>query len=139
MIEVSNNAVQTIAPGGMVAFNVMLLESGRAECFRSSGSMVNISKPGIYKLHFTANITSGETPGAVQLALQYNGNVLEETQMMSYTSAENQYNNVSCMTMIAQCVGSCGSSCGGSITVVNNGSTSVTIAANPSLIVSYEG
>ena len=42
MIEVSNNAVQTIAPGGMVTFNVILIELGRAECFRARGSMVNI-------------------------------------------------------------------------------------------------
>ena len=138
MIIVSNTAQVVLTPGQSLTFNNVIWKSGCAEAFRNSSSFVRIGK-GIYELSFNGNITNAAAATAVQIAIAVDGSALPETTMTSTPSAINALNNVSADTIIGNQPVCCQPSSSVTITVVNTGTTDVTIAPNAKLSVKRIG
>ena len=139
MIEVSNTAAVVLAVGQALTFNNVIWKSGCAETFRNSGSAVRVGA-GVYDLSFSGNVTNAAAATAVQLALAVDGSILPETTMISTPSAINAHNNVSASTIIGNQSTCCNANPGSlSVTVVNTGTTDVTIAPNARLSVKRMG
>lgn len=132
MIESINTVEQTVLPNNNVIFNTDVVRTKSANCCgwltRSNGSgLYQITKPGLYRIDFNANITSA-VAGPVSFAIKSNGEILGGSQMI-FTAAANATENVSAFRYIRVC-------CGGSttISVGNVGSGSVTVA-NPNIAI----
>lgn len=127
MISLSNTTAQTIAAGQSLTFNTVLLKTrSRAECFRkNTGSIKLCASCAIYEVSFSGNI-SGAAGTPVQLALALGGDILPETTMIATPSAANAANNVSVTTLVNN------NCCDyDRVTIVNTGTTDVTVDANP--------
>lgn len=130
MIELSNTTAQTIAPGQSLTFDITILKSGCAEAHRTNSGIVTLRADcAIYEVHFAANV-SGTAAGPVQLAIALDGEPLVETTMISTVGAAGDLNNVAIATLVKTGCGCCGS-----ITVTNNGTSTVIVGANPALFV----
>lgn len=139
MIVVSNTAAVVLTPGQAMTFNNIIWKSGCAESFRNAGSSVRVGE-GVFELSFNGNVTNADAATAVQLALAVDGSVLPETTMISTPSAINALNNVAASTVIGNRGNCCNPNPGNvSITVVNNGTTNVTVAPNANLSVKRRG
>lgn len=128
MIILSNSVAQTLSPGQSATFDTIVLNTGCAECFRPNSGAVRLKfKNSIYDVCFGANI-GATAAGAAQLAIAYDSSPMLETTMISQTAAAGNLNNVGAETSVK-------SDCcqGGSLTVVNTGTTDVTIGPNPKL------
>lgn len=135
MIVVSNTAAVVLTPGQALTFNDLIWKSGCAESFRNAGSSVRIAE-GVYEIAFNGNVTNADAATAVQLNLAIDGSILPETTMISTPNAINAINNVSASTVIGNRGGCCNLNPGSvSLTVVNSGTTNVTIAPNSKLSV----
>ena len=129
MICLSNSNEQVIPAGQSVTFDVIILHTGRAECYRPNSGVVNLlAKNAIYEVEFNGNVSSETAGDQVQLVISYNGSPLLETTMISTITAAGDINNVSTSTLVKTCCCSAGS-----ITVTNTGTTSVTLESNPCL------
>lgn len=132
MLELTNTAAQTIAPGAAVTFNKVLLHTGCGECFdcRVPTSVKLTGRNGVYRVEFSGNIASGTagTPAQLAIALSASSpalNALPETVMLVTTSAANSFNNVATSTLVKN------NCCDfDRITVVNTGTTPVLLSAN---------
>lgn len=130
MIILTNTVSQELAPGQSLTFNLKILHTGCAECFREgSGSVILGQRNAIYDIDFSANIGATVAAGAAQLAITSNGSPLVETTMISTTAAVGDLNHVGKHTAIRTCC--CGPE---SVTIVNTGETTV-VVENPSLFV----
>lgn len=130
MIVLSNKAAQTIQPGAAALLDEVVFKSGCAE-YRNSGNGPVKIRCGAYDFQFNGNI-SGAAGTQANLAIAVDGVVLPETTMVVTTAAETDVYNVHGGTKFCN-------RCGGSVvSVVNTGTTPVTIAANPALIVKRE-
>ena len=140
MIVVSNTAAVVLTPGQALTFNDVIWKSGCAETFRNAGSTVRVGE-GVFELGFNGNVTNADAATAVQLALAIDGSVLPETTMISTPNAINTFNNVAAGTIIGNRGNCCCNSNPGnvSITVVNTGTTNVTVAPNSKLSVKRVG
>lgn len=139
MIVVSNTAAVVLTPGQALTFNNLVWKSGCAESFRSGGSSVRVGE-GVYDLSFNGNVTNADAATAVQLALAVDGSVLPETTMISTPSAINAVNNVAASTVIGNRGNCCSPNPGKlSVTVVNTGTTNVTVGPNANLSVKRRG
>ena len=85
---------------------------------------------GIYEVSFAGNISGAVAGTPVQLAFQLGGVTMPETTMVSTPVAANASNNVATSTLIKNCCGDYDR-----ITVTNNGTADVTVAANSAFIV----
>ena len=133
MIVVSNNAAVVLTPGQAMTFNNLVWKSGCAETFRNAGSAVRLAT-GVFELSFNGNVTNADAATAVQLALAVDGSILPETTMISTPNAINALNNVSAETVIGNRPNCCNQDPGNvSVTLVNSGTTNVTIAPNSKL------
>ena len=133
MIVVSNTAAVVLTPGQAMTFNDVVWKSGCAEYFRNPGSSVRVGE-GVFEIGFNGNVTNADAATAVQLALAIDGSVLQETTMVSTPNAINALNNVAASTTIGNRGNCCNPNPGNvSITVVNTGTTNVTIAPNSKL------
>mgnify|MGYP002769746876 CR=1 FL=1 len=131
MIELSNTTAQTIAVGASVTFNTVLLKTGCGECHRkNTGSVKLCAKGGIYQVYFAGNIGGATAGTPVQLNISLGGEVLPETTMIATPAAANDVNNVATTTTIKNCC--CDYD---RITLVNTGTTALTVGANPTLFV----
>ena len=137
IIQLSNNAAQTIPVGGQVTFNTTILKSGCSIGQRANSGTVNINGQsgisGIFEIGFSANVGGPTAATAVELTIQYDGANLNETTMISVpATATTEFNSVSTTTFIE-----IGNSCCATaqITVVNTGTTDIIIDANPTLYV----
>lgn len=133
MIVLSTSAPQTVAPGAAVVFNLLVRKAGNGECFRMGGSAVQIRGfqcGASYDVSYGANI-GATAPGVANLAIQFNGSTLPETNAQSTTAAAGDLNNVARATN----VGTCGFG-PGSITLVNVGTTEITVGAGAVLEIS---
>ncbi len=129
MLILSNTIAQTLSPGQAMTFNLIILKTGNAECFRlNSGSIGLRCKNAIYEVSLGTDIGATEE-GTAQLAINLNGSTLNETIMTSQTAAAGDLNNVSKRTAIPTCC--CAPE---TVTVVNIGTTTVNID-NPLLFV----
>ena len=139
MIVVSNTAAVVLTPGQAMTFNNIIWKSGCAESFRNAGSSVRVGE-GVFELSFNGNVTNADAATAVRLALAVDGSVLPETTMISTPSAINALNNVEASTVIGNRGNCCNPNPGNvSITVVNTGTTNVTVAPNANLSVKRRG
>lgn len=131
MIVLSNTVAQTLAPGQAMTFDTEVLHTGCAECHRNnSGAVIFRANGAIYECKFGANIGSTEV-GDAQIALVVNGAPLLETTMIHTTATAGDLNRVSCDTAVKTCCGTGGES----VTVVNTGTTTVNVGANPCLFI----
>lgn len=129
MIILSNTTAQTLAPGQAITFNTVVLHTGNGECHRPGTSSVKMKANGIYEVSFDGNI--GTTPaGVAQIAIQVGGETLAETTAISRSINAGDLNNVSCKTAVKNCC--CDYD---RLTVVNTGTTNVTIGASPSFFI----
>lgn len=130
MIELSNTAAQTIAPGQSLTFDTVLLKTGCAEAHRSNSGIVTLKADcAVYEIHFAANI-SATAAGTAQLAISLDGEPLIETTMINTISTAGDPDNAATATLVKTGCGCCGK-----ISVTNTGTTSVIVSANPALFV----
>lgn len=130
MIELSNTAAQTIAPGQSLTFDTVLLKTGCAEAHRSNSGIITLKADcAVYEIHFAANI-SATAAGTAQLAISLDGEPLIETTMINTISTAGDPDNAATATLVKTGCGCCGK-----ISVTNTGTTSVIVSANPALFV----
>lgn len=130
MIELSNTADQVLTAGQSITFDKVLLKTGCAECHRENTGSVKMRANGIYEASFAGNISGAVAGTPVQLAFQLGGATMPETTMVATPGAANASNNVATSTLIKNCCGDYDR-----ITVTNNGTADVTVAANSAFIV----
>ena len=116
MINSVNEAVQTVNANDNVLFATDVIRTRSATCcgwlHHSTGSgLFQITRPGIYKINFNANITSA-TAGALALTFKANGEQMIGTEMDTTVATANSYQNVSASRLVRVC---------------GNGSTTITI------------
>lgn len=127
MIQLTNTAALTLAPGASATFDTTLLKTGCDTCHRKNSGLVNLNAPcARYRVDFSANI-GATAVGLAQLAIALDGETLSETIMDAQTAAAGNLNNVATGTFVRTC-------CRGNdtITVHNIGTTTVTVE-NPNL------
>lgn len=123
MIQLTNSADLTLAPGASVTFDTVAVKTGCDTCHRKGSGLVNLNAScARYELGFDANI-GATAQGVAQLAITLDGEVLPETTMTSTTAAAGDLNNVSAHTFVKTCCRG-----GDSVTVRNIGTTTVTVA-----------
>ena len=130
MIVLSNSTEQTLLAGQSLTFDLVPLRTGCAESHRVGTGSVRLRYPGVYDIHFSANVggTVANTP--VQLAIELGGDVLRETTMISTPSAADVFNNVAKRTYVKNCPNDYDR-----ITVTNTGTSDVVVAPNASLTI----
>ena len=139
MIVLTNTAPVVLTPGQALTFNDIVWKSGCAEMFRNAGSSVRVSQ-GIFEVDFNGNITNAGAATAVQLNIAVDGSILPETTMISTPAVTADFNNVSASTIIGNRGNCCNNNPGNlSLTVVNSGTTTVTVAANSKFSVKRVG
>lgn len=130
MIILSNSVAQTLGPGQSATFDTIILKTSKAECFRRNTGAVRLRFSGaIYNVYAGANI-GATAAGPAQIAIAFDGSPLLETTMISQTAAAGDLNNVSRETGIE--TGCCN---GGAVTLINTGTSEITLDANPILYI----
>lgn len=130
MIVLTNSVAQTLSPSQSATFDTIVLKTGKAECFRLNTGAVRLRfHGGIYNVYAGANIGATD-PGSAQIAIAFDGSPLLETTMISQTATAGDLNNVSRETAIE--TGCCN---GGAVTLINTGTSEITIGANPILYI----
>lgn len=129
MIELVNLTAQTLQPGQTLTFDKCpKLHTGCGECFnRQIPNSVKLCGKGVYKLEFSGNVTS-TAAGNVQLAIAISGTPLSETAMNAQIAAAGNLTNVGTGTYFKNCC--CDFD---RVTVMNTGTTPVTVAPNANL------
>lgn len=130
MIVLSNSAVQTLAPGEAITFDVDILHTGCGECHRKNASSVKLKSCGVYGVSFGANVSGATAGDVVQLAFSLGGDILPETTMMATSGVADQIHEVARTTGVKVCCGDYSR-----LTVVNTGAVAVTVQPNSSLFI----
>lgn len=130
MIQLSNSTAQTLQPGQALSFD---RESGKSNCGTCWTSQipnsVRLGSKRSFDVTYHANVT-GAAPGAVQLALALGGFPVPTTAMNAFPAAAGNLWNVSAELPVQNCC--CDAN---RLSVVNSGTTAVTIAPNSALII----
>lgn len=131
MIIVSNTSAQTLAAGQSLTFNNVVLKTKcGAESYRSGSSTVRLKVNGLYEINFSANVTGATADVPVQLSIQVNGTTLPETTAISTPSTANAVNYIFANTAIrSECCDY------NAVSIVNTGTTDITIDSNASLLI----
>lgn len=129
MIILSNSIAQTVLPGQSVMFDTVVLKHGNTEMHRPNSPAITCCNKGCaYKLDFCGNIGATAAATQAQINIAYDQAPLPETTAISVTAADGDLNNVAVNTVVRNdCC------CCGRISVINTGTTSITIGANPKL------
>lgn len=130
MIALSNSVEQVLTPGQTLTFDKVLLHTGCGECHRVNSGAVKLRANGIYMVHFSGNIARGTTDAPVQLSIALGGEVLPESTMVVTSSTAAAYNNVAKTLPVKNCCGDYDR-----VTIVNNGTQNVAVAANTILFI----
>lgn len=137
MIQVSNATTQTLQPGQALKFDgTNFLHTGCGECFNSqipTSVKLNGNCGAVYEIQFEGNITA-TAAGTVQIALALEGQPLVQTAMNAQIATANALTNVSTGTYLKMCCGDANR-----VSVINTGTTAVTVAQNSSLRVCRKG
>lgn len=130
MIILSNTTDQQLAPGQAITFNTTVLQTRNDRCaHRENSAGVRIRSNGIYEIQFSGNVNGATAAAPASLVVTYGGSRLNETTMLSSATG---FNNVATSTAVREC----GCCCNGEeITVVNAGTSTITIGANAKLFV----
>jgi len=130
MIYASNAKSQTVASGGLVSFpNVLLLVNRTV--FPQGSSSFNLTTTGVYEIEVTMNVSGAETsttetPETYSLALAVNGEVADETTMLTTVpTGESQCVSRTAALTVNRCPCMNGQTV---VTVVNNGETAPIIS-----------
>lgn len=133
MIELSNTTAQTIPVGGSVTFDKVLLKSGCDVCYMSMvPTSVKLRSQKIYDIEFHGNITSTTAGDTVQLAVAVGGSPLVQTAMNATPAAAGDLVNVSAGTYLRNCCCDLDR-----VSVINTGTTPVTLAPNSSFRIAH--
>lgn len=132
MIQVTNNAAQTLQPGQAISFNSStFLHAGCGECFNpqlpTSVKLMGGCRS-IYVIEFSGNVTSATAGASVQLALAVEGQPFIDTAMNATIGTANALYNVNTGKFYR--VECCDAD---RISVINTGTVPVTVAPNASL------
>lgn len=130
MIVLSNSTAQTVAVGGVITFDTVVLHAGCSECHRANTGSVKLRANGIYDVSFSGNITALTGTDPVRLAMSLGGEVLPETTMIFTPSGTGVVNNVAARTLVKNCCGDYDR-----ISVTNNGAGAVVVSPNASLVI----
>lgn len=134
MIKLSNTIAQTVEVGQSVTFNQVLLHTGCGESHRAGSGAVKMRGNGNYEIGFFANV-SGATAGTpLQLNIALGGERLLETTMIVTPAAADALQHVGLSVPVKNCCGDYDR-----VTVINTGTTPITIGANPLFYVKREG
>lgn len=140
MLELSTNAVQTLAPGQALAFDRTIIGSNCGCCHRNGSSTVKMLNGGTHKVIFHANVAvpTGVTPpnSGIQLQIALSGSPLPESRMTVTPSAAGWFFNVASTIVEKMC--KC-SKTFDTVTVVNTGTTNIDVAAGANLIIERDG
>lgn len=128
MISLTNNTSQELNPGQSLTFNLVLLHTGKSECYQPNTGAIMLKRlNAIYDIDFSANI-GAIAPGVASIVMTLNGSPMPETTMISQTAAAGDVNNVAKSTSISTMCG-CGPV---TVTIENNGEAAV-VVENPLL------
>lgn len=124
MIELTNSTELTLAAGQTAVFDTVLLDKGCATCTRQGTGSIKLRKCGVYEVRFTGNIGVSGATGVAQLSIQMGGVTYTPSTMQSETTTAGNLNAVEKTFWVNNCCGDYSR-----LTVVNTGTTSVTIGA----------
>lgn len=137
MLVLSNSAVQTITANANATFNTILLKTGSGcECNNRGINRLPHVSAGIWEIEFHGNMAAAAANTALTVALAVDGIVLPETTMTITSTAAGDVYNVNASTLVKINGCKCNSS---TVTLVNTGAATVTLAANPALILKRVG
>ena len=133
MLVAINQTAQTLEAGQSLTFD-LFRKTGCSE-YAYNGA-IYLKGNGLYLVDFSGNI-SGTAP--LQLAIAFNGTPMQEGVMNASPSAEANLTNVSRSIAINTTTNCCFKLGTGSVTIVNNGTNAVTVAAGSSLRIGRVG
>lgn len=134
MIVLTNTTQQTLEPGQVLAFDRTVLHTGCGECHREGTATVYMRQTdgSVYELYFNGNVTAAE---AGEISLATGGAPLPETGMAVVAqAAETDFVNVGAATAVQNLCGYYDN-----VSVVNTGTTPVTVDVNACLFVKRVG
>ncbi len=114
-MEITANAIQTVAPNQAVLFTETAVRGNLSMVHREGSGLVGLRglPNGQYRarflVEFGANIAvpTGETVGPISLAISINGEPVLTSQMISTPAAVEEYNNVSSSLYVDVPIGCC--------------------------------
>lgn len=114
-MEITANAIQTVNPNQAVLFTETAVPGNFSMLHREGSGLVGLrgltngQRRARFLVEFGANIAvpTGETVGAITLAISINGEPVLTSSMISTPSAVDAYNNVSASLYIDVPVGCC--------------------------------
>lgn len=134
MIALSNPEAQTVLAGAAVQLPLVVAKKGCCrECARPISGSVKLARKGNYHVHFHATIAAGAATTEVSLALALGGEVIPYSEMRALSTAAGDAYTVSVDIPVHNCC--CDFD---RLTVVNDGTATVAVAANPLLYI-WEG
>lgn len=139
MINATNNVVQSVLPGQNVLFNTnnVVTNSCNSCCgwlsHNLGSGLFTITKPGIYKVHFNANVANTVAVSGIELDITNAGENILGGSMQVTPTAVGDYENLSAEVLIRV---PCNSSV--LITVENNTPTNPVNVSQPSLVITRE-
>lgn len=115
MLEITANAVQTVAPNQAVLFTETAVPGNYSMMHREGSGLVSLRAVpngqlrARFLVEFGANIAvpTGETVGPVSLAIAINGEGIGTSSMISTPAAVEEFNNVSACIYIDVPIGCC--------------------------------
>lgn len=136
MIDIVNNAIQTVAVGGGVVFGAPRISTGCCSARHENGSSrFVLLKPGVYSVLFFGNIAvpDGGTVGEIGVALSVDGEIVTGSEAVYTPAAVDVYGNVTTAALIR--VYGCGGNV--SVSVVNAADIPINVQ-NANLIIKRE-
>lgn len=139
MINATNNVVQTVQPTQNVLFNTNnVVTNACNNCcgwlnHNLGSGIFTLTKQGIYKVHFNANVTNTIAVSAITLDIANSGETILGGEMVTTPTAVGSFENVSAEVLVRV---PCNSSV--IITVKNNTPTNPIIISQPSLTITRE-
>ena len=114
-MEITANAIQTVAVGQVVVFTETAIPGNMSMIHREGSGLVGLrgltngQLRARFLVNFSANIAvpTGETVGPISLAIAINGEPVATSTMISTPAAVDEYNNVSAGIFIDVPVGCC--------------------------------
>lgn len=129
MVVLSNSATQILQPGAAIVFDVTVVSTGVCTCHRKN-SAPKMIRNGKYLISFGGNVASPTAATEVELSIAVGGELLPETDMRATSTAAGDVNSVSRTTIYPVCCSDYSR-----VTVVNSGTTPVSVGPNTSLVV----
>lgn len=125
MIQLTNSAAITLTAGQTAVFNTVLIDNEScATCTRPGTGSIKMCQCGTYEVRFSGNIGTSGAAGTAQLSIALSGAPYAPSVVLSETSTAGNLNAVEKTFWVDNCCGDYSR-----LTVVNTGTTSVTIGA----------